>query len=388
MNDRERADSLILLVGSNPLPNYLAAMALKPSTIHLVYTDETERPKDRLHAALSADLGSSVTIDGDAFVDDPFSALAVGDKVRDLIAKCNAAHLHYTGGTKVMSAHALKAFYENAGRPENASYLDEAQTCLRFDGNLPSRSLSDCGVTLTLDRILQLHGITQKTRSSVNGGPGQTDFQAIATAVLQRPQLASCLYGEKKRLEDSSFSEAKETPCIANDHGVALSAPVIPPKEGMNKKCFDTWCKFIGGEWLEDWVATKIREVGLTGSAEIAVGVNCSRAGSERPFEVDVAVIRGQRSYFISCTTDMTRSICKSKAFEILVRARHMGGDLARSALVSLLPGNAVTELQEDVADAWGSANATRIFGLEDMKTWSGHYESQNLGSLKEWLDS
>lgn len=384
----EQADSLILLVGSNPLPNYLAAMALKPSTIHLVHSDETKGPKDRLHAALSADLGSSVTIDGDAFVDDPFSASAVGDKIRDLIAKCNTSHLHYTGGTKVMSAHALKTFCEKGGRPENASYLDEAHACLRFDGNLPSRSLSDCGVTLTLDRILQLHGVTQKTRSSFNGGPGDADVQAIATAVLQRPQLASCLYGERKRLEDGSFSEAKETPCIANDHGVALSAPVIPPKDGMNKKCFDAWCKFIGGEWLEDWVAAKIAEIGLAGTSQITVGVNCSRVGTERPFEVDVAVIRGQRSYFISCTTDMTRSICKSKAFEILVRARHMGGDLARSALVSLLSGNAVTEVQEDVADAWGSANATRVFGLEDMNTWSGHYGSPNLGSLKDWLDS
>src|SRR5208337_139448 len=120
MDDNRRVDSLILLVGSNPLPNYLAAMALKPSKIHLVHTNETKRPKDRLHVALSADLGSSVTVDGDAFVDDPFSASAVSDKIRDLIAKCNAAHLHYTGGTKVLSAHALKAFYEKDGRPENA----------------------------------------------------------------------------------------------------------------------------------------------------------------------------------------------------------------------------------------------------------------------------
>jgi hypothetical protein len=84
----------------------------------------------------------------------------------------------------------------------------------------------------------------------------------------------------------------------------------------------------------------------------------------------------------------MTRSLCKSKAFEVLVRSRHMGGDLARSALVSLLPGNIVSELQADIADAWGSANATRVFGLEDLKTLLGHYGAPNLGSLKDWLES
>lgn len=387
MADNERADTLILLVGSNPLPNYLAAMALKPSKVHLVHSDETKKPKERLHAALSADFGSGTTIDGDAYVDDPFSASAVADKVRDLIASGNSAHLHYTGGTKVMSAHALKAFSEKGGPPENASYLDEAQACLRFD-NGKKKELRDCGVMLTLNRILQLHGVTQKSRSPVDGGPGQSDVQSIATAVLQRPQLASCLYGERKRLEDSSFSGAKATPCNVSDHGLALSAPVIPPAEGMTRKCYEAWRDFIGGEWLEEWVAAQVREIGLANDPEITVGVNCTRDGTNRPFEVDVAVIRGQRSYFISCTTDMTRSLCKSKAMEILVRSRHMGGDLARSALVSLLPGNIVSELQADIADAWGSANATRVFGLEDMKTWSGHYGSPNLGSLKEWLES
>jgi hypothetical protein len=387
MSGNRRIDSLILLVGSNPLPNYLAAMALRPSKIHLVHSGETKGPKDRLHVALSEDLGESATIDGDAFVDDPFSASVVGAKVHDLIAKCNAAHLHYTGGTKVMSAHALKAFYENGGRPEDASYLDEAQARLRFDGNLPSRSLSEYGVTLTLDRILQLHGVTQKTRSPVDGGPGQGDVQSIATAVFQRPQLASCLYGERKRLEDGSFSDAKATPCNTNDYGLAFSASVIPA-EGMSKKCYEAWRDFIGGEWLEDWIAAKVRAIGLVNDPEITVGVNCTRDGTNRPFEVDVAVICAQRSYFISCTTDMTRSLCKSKAFEILVRSRHMGGDLARSALVSLLQGNVVTELQADIADAWGSANAARVFGLEDMKNWSGHYGSPNPGSLREWLES
>ncbi|MFW6114154.1 MAG: Card1-like endonuclease domain-containing protein [bacterium] len=387
MNEHDRLESLILLVGSNPLPNYLAAMALKPLTVHLVHSDETKRPKERLHVALKDDLGSGTTIDGDAYVDDAFSASVVTDKVRGLIESGSSAHLHYTGGTKVMSAHALKAFYKEGGQPASASYLDEEKVCVRFDDGR-STSLSDSGVSLTLDRILQLHGVTQKSRSLLEGGPGQDDVRSIATAVLQSPQLASCLYGEKRRLEDSSFSEAKATPCNASDRGLVLSAPVIPPAEGMTRKCYEAWRDFIGGEWLEEWVAAKVREIGLANDPEVTVGVNCTRDETNRPFEVDAAVVRRQRSYFISCTTDMTRNLCKSKAFEILVRSRHMGGDLARSALVSLLPANIVVELQADIADAWGSANATRVFGLEDMKTWSGHYGSPNLGSLKDWLES
>jgi hypothetical protein len=38
LNER-RADRLALLVGGNPLPNYLAAMLLRPREVILVYGD-------------------------------------------------------------------------------------------------------------------------------------------------------------------------------------------------------------------------------------------------------------------------------------------------------------------------------------------------------------
>lgn len=378
--------NLILLVGSNPVPNYLAAMALKPAKITLVYSEKTKDPKERLASALSKSL-SGVQIDHNGFVNDPFSASDVGVKIRELISDATDTHLHYTGGTKVMSAHALKAFYERNGVPANASYLDEAQVRLRFDDG-DVKPISEIDLQFSLDRILQLHGVTQKKRDQPEGSPQADDVEAIATAVMRRPQLSSCLYGERRRLEDGKIEEAKETPCIPEDYGLQLSVPVIPPRDGMNKGCFEAWFRFIGGEWLEDWVAARIKDVKLDGGIEITIRVNCKRQKTKRTFEVDVAVIRGQRSYFISCTTDMTRGICKSKAFEVLVRARQMGGDLARSALVSLLPSHIVGELQEDVDDAWGSPNTTKIFGLEDIRTWGGYYGSPNFDNLKEWLDS
>ena len=390
MDDNGRVESLVLLVGSNPLPNYLAAMALKPSKLSLVYSRETEKPRDRLREALIADLRPAPNIDGDVFIEDAFSASTVCDKIASLMNDSGRVHLHYTGGTKVMSAHALKAFYNRGGNNKNASYLDEINARLRRDDGT-STSLSDYRVTLNMERILQLHGVTHKERSPVEGGPTAVDVQRIATAIQQRPQLASCLYGERKRLEEGTFKEAKESPCCTEEYGVALSAPKIPGRD-MTKKVFEAWYEFISGEWLEQWVRTRIEEIGFSDGPKITVGVNCSRVdvltGTSRPFEVDVAAVRGQRPYFISCTTDMTRSLCKSKAFEISVRARQMGGDLARSAVVCLLSGGLVEDLQADVNDAWSSTNAPRIFGLEDLRTWAGHYGTPNLDSFKEWLES
>ncbi len=82
-------------------------------------------------------------------------------------------------------------------------------------------------------------------------------------------------------------------------------------------------------------------------------------------------MVRGHRSYFISCTTDTTKALCKSKLFEIAVRSQQLGGDLARAALVCLADDNTVAALHADVDDMWGASNTTRAFGLSDIRTWS-----------------
>ena len=73
----EKVGRLILLVGSNPLPNHLSTLALEPSEIALVYTRETEIAKDRLKSELRRVLGGTFNF-VDAFVQDATCATTVG----------------------------------------------------------------------------------------------------------------------------------------------------------------------------------------------------------------------------------------------------------------------------------------------------------------------
>lgn len=390
-------ESLILLVGSNPLPNYLAAMALKPTRIHFVYSSETEKPKDRLRDAIVADLKPGANMESDIRVSDASDASDVAGKVAGLMSEgADRVHLHYTGGTKVMSAHALHAFYKNDGRKPNASYLDEANVRLRFDDGRTS-SLLDCGIPLSLERLLDLHGIVQKPRPHVDGGPTQSDIATIATAVLKDPALAKTFYDKSDRLKKlkDKPSKAHADPFDPAKYSIAFSVAKVPETDDWSKERFKTWWRFLGGDWLEEWVAQCVGDIEIAGisASQVVAGINCIRLETGREFEVDAVAIRGQRSYFISCTTDQTLGLCKSKAFEIAARSRQMGGDLSRSALICLLHGDDskgkfVDQLRDDVADVWGATNTTRIFGLEDVRTWAGHYGSPNLDGLKEWLAS
>lgn len=397
--------TLILLVGSNPLPNYLAACALRPSHIALVHTGETKEAKDRLRRELSQLPGANITFsEPDPFVADATCATTVRRAIEPLMRGDDNRRvlLNYTGGTKVMAAHARLAFASSGGRPEHASYLDEGDTRrqarLRFDdGN--SRPLADYPqVPLTLASLLALHGITHKSRTPRNPEPTVDDAREILHKVLANVSLAARLYDERKRLEMlGNQSKATSEPFRADRYGLTLSVPEFPTGDQLRalenadekKRWFRQWCSFIGGEWLEEWLGEQIRALGLTPEPEITVGVNAYRGAKKAQLEVDVAVVRGHRSYFVSCTTDTTKPVCKSKLFEVAVRSRQLGGDLARAALVCLADDRIVSALQADVEDVWGARNTTRVFGLSDVRAWSDCDGKQaNPQSLKTWLES
>ncbi len=91
-------EDLILLVGSNPLPNYVAAAQLRPKRIHLVCTPETATVEKRLKDCLRQK-GLTVIDDSNYLLADATDVLQIRQLARKLPQN---AGLHYTGGTKTM----------------------------------------------------------------------------------------------------------------------------------------------------------------------------------------------------------------------------------------------------------------------------------------------
>ena len=292
-----------------------------------------------------------------------------------------------------MAAHARMAFAEIGGELARSTYLDEGgkdvAPRLRYDDGR-SKSLADLGgPALDLQTVLALHGIQHKPRTVRDGSPTQDDARAILGAVLRDPGLATKLYEERQRLYGlKKPSEAASRPFSASEYGLALSIQALPESAQMNRKLYESWYKFLGGEWLEEWTGAKLHGLGQTPPSEIVVGVNAFRGEAHANLEVDVAAVRGHRSYFISCTTDTTKPVCKSKLFEVAVRSRQLGGDLARAALVCLADDKTVVALQQDIDDLWGATNTTRVFGLSDLRAWSDCDDRPNTHALQAWMES
>ena len=377
-----RPEHLVVLIGSNPLPNYIAVRALQPQRVTLLHTTETAAVKDRLRTALAAEVPDMWM---DAVPTDGFRA----ERIRDSCTRLPyVTHLNYTGGTKPMAAHALDAL---GLAPENCSYVDERDQVLRFDDGR-SEKLGRLDIKLTLDLLLRLHDCTAPPSVTVTGAPQLSDAEAIRDVVLTDPRNAAQFYSEGKRLESLGLTKAKDQPFIPSDFHGGLTQTGIPGS-GWTARQLKAWCDFMGGNWLElcveDWVKTAV-EGDYT---DMQQGVNVTNREG-RCFQVDVACVRGCRLHLMSVTTDDSLSLCKSKLFEVALRARQMGGDLARACIVCLLhrtsekEGKHIDLLRADVASAWDDPVKPEAFGLEDLKTWAGVEVEQSLDSLRDWLNS
>lgn len=368
--------TLVLLVGANPLPNYLAAATLRPQRVLLLYTPETMQPKDRLTRALRDRLRIAAV--DDRQVEDATSAKRVRVACESVFS--DDVHLNYTGGTKVMAAIARMVFRERGGLDRDASYVDESDGLLRFDDDGPSRALVTDA--LDLDTILALHDFDKKVaKTALANDPTDMDAEAVARACLANQRLAPSLYQRLTDTPGKGISAPRFRACPLTD----LSFPGrsrVPGADWTTKEV-EHWVKFLRGPWLEQWAADVMRQTAGS-DASLHVGVNLTR--DKRGTELDVIMIRQHRLHLLSCTIDDKIDRCKLKLFEATWRARQVGGDLARSALACFLSTSDADEVRTDVAATWGESNTPTVFDLADLRAWQGLDQAIDRSSLERWL--
>ncbi len=339
MSIEGKSKTLILLVGSNPLPNYITAMVLKPEKIVMLYTEQTEKPTACLREVFK-ECGIETP---EPLKVDAADVTSVKKCIKDIKGiDTGECHLNYTGGTKVMSAHARLAFQEAGGNDSQASYLYERKGLLYFDNGLYVE-LETAELNLTVERILTMHGISIKS----SGNPPTSEELANARAKLV------------SKLEDPSI---------------------------------DT-----GGKWLEKLAFQWLKQTGMINDdTEIHININCLLS-SQRGFEIDLSLVQGHRLFVISCTSTMKKdkalNECKNRLFEAATRARQLGGDLARVALICLLGGRDqnglyIDQLKNDMESLWKVPNPPQVFGPDDVRTWEGLNGPKSYRSLKRWFEN
>jgi len=355
MGESKSVKELILLVGSNPMPNFLSVLMFKPKKVWFCYTAETEKVKERLKSVLENIYSFESK---EVYISDAGDPKTVRKAFR-LEKEINKnTYLNYTGGTKVMAAQARMFFKEEfEGKDSHAFYIYDRDRIIRFD-NGKTILFENTNLKLRIDDILLLHNIEIENEK----------FLTKEEINLSREIASFILKSEEKDIAQNKKEETLK-------RKFKEKYPEIPEF-------------FRRGDWLEIWTGNIIKNlISDDPNSSIHIALNCKR--ENRSFEIDIATIYKHRIYIISCTTSHKLERCKVKLFEIASRARQLGGDLARSALVCLLHGEDkkgayIDQLKKDIKDLWDAPNTPRVFGLDDLREWI----EGRLNSLKEWLES
>ncbi|MEM9220468.1 MAG: DUF1887 domain-containing protein [Cyanobacteria bacterium P01_F01_bin.150] len=403
--------NLLLLVGENPLPNYVAARLLleKGGTPYLIHTVDTEREAFQLKEVLDdergdtgfepAQLKSLEQYESDAY--------RIQTEVGELV-KCLPAGrigLNYTGGTKPMAVHAYRGVLNTTSKESEPvfSYLDprRLKLCIdRQDGKRTRISVRPEDLSVSLKTIFRLHGrlwSTEPRQDPIYAGLSSALAQVMseeetATAWLawlhqsfwdgngHLEQAAKPIKKNGKGRDWTSKSKLKQLifplekmpklvreqfpKSLLTEDGHALSMEAVL-KDGAFRK-LKNYCEWLDGLWLEHHV---LNELGIiaesAGLSEYGMSFKVPLEGTRDGFEFDVAFTYGYQLFAISCTTEnINRGLCKSKLLEAYVRALQMGGQEARIALVCGL--NEPESLEAELADLV-SKQQIRVFGRQQL---------------------
>lgn len=401
-----QVDHLFLLIGENPLPNYVAARTLLKTdgTVYLIFTNQTISQKKSLKGQDGL-LHWGIHCEEIDLADGESNAHQIREKIKNRVNTISGSvGLNYTGGTKAMAVHAYRAIQEL--KPDAIfSYLDSRR--LKMWINQGDQKPTDYDVSiqpkLSLEELFNLHGRYLLTNFPPRCKPYFPELEEEIAMLNVNKETDS-----KSRLNfdnwkkwcnklpklDSGIDLNNVSPNLANliNQHWNLSgdkAQITDRAKTAGFQEVDELKLYCDGMWLESYVLKIIRDIYdeiniLKEDVKMSFNVvddkskvNTLDKKKDGKFELDVAFIKGYQLFAISCTAKSGRSDCKEKMFEAYLRAKELGGDEARVALVCCY--DKPEEIEADMTK----------FGIRDPKIKVfGRSHLDNLAEeIANWID-
>ncbi len=414
-----QTDHLFLLIGKNPLPNYVAAKLLtnENTNVHLIYSSDTLVYAQRLEDQLKG-----VCQFAEKICVQPSEANKIKRKVTERLDKISGSvGLNYTGGTKAMAVHVYRAIADKISIAKH-SYLDPRNLAMLIDPpegvedeicfylGKPNGSAEDQGnfkkTSISLDKLLYLHKL--KPFQNMRSKPRWVKIaEAIQSEAIERNiwwnfqnKLRDHFEDRKKKTNYNPYYESKHHEMENELRQLRIDFPTDLP---ILTKAFEEnfpnqnvisanklvlanlpnnidaieFLNYLLGTWLEDFTLGRMIDTkdsnGKTiqekcnlescgSSLEIALPQKTPKEQKRRFFELDVVAMRGYRLFAISCTVLGGIGKVKHKLFEAVHRAKQIGGDEARIGLVCLAKSSDINKIKSQLEE-----DHIEVFGKEDL---------------------
>ena len=317
---------LILLIGGNPLPNYVTAKYMidktrndqkalpVPDRFILLHSESTKKYAEIIKEKMGL-TGYEPLADLD---NNERSRKTIIEKITNKLDEfqkdnCNITniHLNYTGGTKPMAVHACNgiiAFCEKNNIESDKrifSYLDPNEFKLVLDdsknrypieGNLRDK------IKLNIDDLFKFHNVTYKK---------EADPEIIDPKNLNVKNFSS--------LEDFIFNVLSE----------------------LNKK----------------------KEINCDDIYKVSI----EATDEENEPETYIIVMKGYQMFLFYCTTCNRAGDVKKKAFEAIFRAEQLGGDHATAVTVSCIEN--IDSVEKDLKTFGDLQGRYKLIGIEKLES-------------------
>lgn len=408
--DQLRSEHLLLLVGTNPLPDWVAAKLLlrDGGQLWLVHSGTTGKVAERVARYVYDEKNNEENkIRRPQYipVTNPYDSESVKTAIESALknVRSDSIGLNYTGGTKVMAVHTHRAVTQAFPGKAILSYLEAARCMMHFEPVEPHYprgweilvGMAEW-VKLSLKELFVLHEEFRlaNPENVVKAEPvaemlldvyqtydGQSAWRKDCNTFLKRkdnPQK----FKSATELKTQPISCARLYPHISEalipggSTGTKnLGAVVSQPDRSFTD--VEELAEWLDGKWLEHIVLDHLK----MRQADYQIhsfGRNINPFLGRIDFEIDVAAMRGYQLHAISCYTGSVKATCKQKLFEVFTRARQLGGDEARAALVCCFDDP--RKIEEEAGEVWDVVGRVKVFGRADL---------QKLGEqLKKWFDT
>jgi len=385
--ERYQTDVLFLLIGTNPLPNYVAArlLAKHNGLVYLLHTpgrkgtaevaNRLKRKLDQARPDLTIIPRDTDEVDGDLI------SAKITEIIQTIPSTVESVGLNYSGGTKPMAVHTyhkLSATFPNSC----FSYLDARSLRMVINRRDEPTQKLPVGQTveLGLEELLELHGY----RLSVSP-PRDTPRQPALCRAIVQAHLAP---GGLQQWRDWTQTLCDPAATLPTANQYPALAPAIQafadlgngsPSEAavasaLGPETLQSCSKFFVSGWLEEYTFEALRQCATSrGIKHLGVSLEPRKPGA-RNFELDVAAMDGYQLFAISCMVTDVPKIAKGHLFEVFVRARQLGGDEARLSLVSFVKNP--TPLQREIEQDWDAEDKIRVFGAQHIQDLSAHLQN------------